>query len=97
MLVHSDTYQAVEFLFTFQFSGPFYDYCRLVELMDKVVYSFDWGKSTNTKDSSVAKPSLADDKISGIIKDQPMANKFYDQALIFAKQGQLQEASFCSA
>jgi len=81
MLVHPETYDAVEFVFTFQFSGPFKDYCRLVEIMDNVVYSFEWGISSNAMKSS-----------AGIIDDLPMANKLYDQGLNFAKQGKLAEA-----
>lgn len=97
MLVHSKTYNAAEFVFTFQFSGPFKQYCRYVELMDDLVMALKWGESKEEvkdviKKKAPLKPSQKEGKISRIIEDQPMANKFNDEGLKFAKQGHLKDA-----
>ena len=92
-MVHLENNQAAEFVFTFQFPGPFGDYCRCVELMDNLVMTLKWGDGKeDAKKIPAKKPSPKGDKLSRLIEDQPMANKFYDEGMAFAKKGRLIEA-----
>jgi len=97
MLMHSERYRPAEFVFTFQISGPFEQYCRYVELMDDLIMTLSWGErivgaKESTRKPPPRKPSQKNDKIWRIIEDQPMANKFYDEGMRLAKQGRIKDA-----
>jgi tetratricopeptide (TPR) repeat protein len=97
MLLHPITNRAVEFVFTFEFTGKFEQYCHYAELMDNLVMTLRWGedKEGNAKgcqEISCLQPSQEDIRFQRLIDDQPMANKFYQDGLLLAKQGQIREA-----
>jgi len=95
MLLHPKTCRAAEFLFTFQFSGPFSQYCRCVESMDALVLTLRWGGQPqgDAGQASRARPSPQEDRAKRIIDDQPMANKFYHEGISLAKRGLLRDAT----
>jgi tetratricopeptide (TPR) repeat protein len=97
MLVHPASKQAAEFLFTFQFPGPFRRYCRCAALMDDLVGTLEWGGGRERSGQAApeppaAEPSRRDDRLHRIIEDQPRANALYHEGLSLAKQGRLKEA-----
>ncbi len=97
MLSHPETSRIAEFVFTFQFPGSFKEYCRHVELMDNLVMTLQWGEKRERAKRDVPKtqpkePSRAEERLSRIIEDQPMANRLNSEGLALAKQGRLKEA-----
>jgi|GEM_PF-6861556 len=97
MLRHPQNHDIAEFVFTFQVSGSFKQYCCYVELMDDLVMTLRWGERTvgakePTRKAPPIKPSQKNDKILGIIEDQPRANQLYHEGMRLAKQGQIMSA-----
>ncbi len=95
MLPQRSTGRAAEFLFTFEYAGPFKKYCQVTPIMDDLVKSLKWG--TQPADGAaqpavVVRPSSDESRISRVIDDQPMANKLYGEGLALAKAGNLKDA-----
>jgi hypothetical protein len=58
MLSHPRTYSLAEFVFTFQISGSFKQYCRNVELMDNLVSTLKWGEQKERFSENAKKARL---------------------------------------
>jgi tetratricopeptide (TPR) repeat protein len=87
MLVEPQTYEAAEFLFTFQFEGPFEHFCLMGDTMEALVGSLTW----RAPNASLAAPSRADERLVRVSDDLPAANKLMDEGMTLMKSGRLAE------